>query len=56
MIRDLNPVVQIDDEDYVVMTQELAAVPRSDLRRKIGSLSDQRDEIVRALDVLLTGF
>jgi toxin CcdB len=56
VIRDLNPVVRIDDEDYVVMTQELAAVPRSDLRRKVGSLSDRRDEIVRALDVLLTGF
>jgi hypothetical protein len=38
------------------MTQELAAVPRSDVRRKVGSLSDRRDDIVRALDVLLTGF
>jgi toxin CcdB len=56
LVRDLNPVVRVDDEDYVVMTQQLAAVPRSALRRKVGSLSDRRDDITRALDVLLTGF
>ena len=55
-VRDLNPVVRVDDEDYVVMTQELSAVPRFNLRRKIGSLADRRDEITRALDVLLIGF
>ena len=55
-VRDLNPVVRVDDEDYVVMTQEVSAVPRFSLRRKIGSLADRRDEITRALDVLLIGF
>jgi toxin CcdB len=55
-VRDLNPVVRVDDEDYVVMTQELSAVPRFSLRRKVGSLADRRDEITRALDVLLIGF
>jgi toxin CcdB len=55
-VRDLNPVVRVDDEDYVVMTQEVSALPRSSLRRKIGSLADRRDEITRALDVLLIGF
>jgi len=56
VVQDLNPVVRVDDADYVVMTQELAAVPRSALRRKVGSLADRRDEITRALDVLLVGF
>ena len=54
-IRELNPVVQIDDQDYVVMTQELSAVRRSQLRHRIGSLAEQRDAITRALDVLLIG-
>ena len=45
-----------DDMDYVVLTQELAAVPRSSLRRTIGSLAEWRDEITRALDVLFIGF
>lgn len=56
VIRDLNPVVRLGDEDFVVVTQELAAVPRRDLQRKVGSLADRRDDIIRALDVLLTGF
>jgi toxin CcdB len=56
VIRDLNPIVRIDDMDYVVLTQELAAVPRSSLRRPIGSLAEWRDEITRALDVLFIGF
>ena len=55
-VRDLNPVVRVDEEDYVVMTQELSAVPRVILRRKVGSLAGWRDEITRALDVLLVGF
>jgi len=56
VVQELNPVVRVGDADYVVMTQELAAVPRSALRRKVGSLADRRDEITRALDVLLVGF
>ena len=55
-IRDLNPVVDIDGRPFVVMTQELSAVPRTLLKRSAGSLDAWRDEIVRALDVLLTGF
>ena len=56
VIRDLNSIVRIDDMDDVVMTQELAAVPRSSLRRTIGSVAEWRDEITRALDVLFIGF
>ena len=56
VIRNLNPVVRIDDQDFVVVTQELSAVRRSELRRKVGSLADRRDEITRALDILLVGF
>ena len=55
-IRDLNPVVDIGGRPFVMMTQELSAVPRVLLKRSVGSLDAWRDEIVRALDVLLTGF
>jgi toxin CcdB len=55
IIRDLNPAVEIDGRPFVVMTQELSAVPRALLKRSVGSLDAWRDEIVRALDILLTG-
>lgn len=52
----LHPVFDIDDEPHVMVTQQLAAVPRSQLGRPIGSMADQYDPIVRALDMLFTGF
>ena len=54
-IRDLNPAVGIDGRPFVVMTQELLAVSRALLKRSVGSLDAWQDEIVRALDILLTG-
>jgi toxin CcdB len=56
VIRDLNPVVQLNGRTCVVLTQEIAAVPRTILKRKIGDLGAYREDIVRALDILLTGF
>jgi len=56
VIRNLNPLVQIGDRTFVAMTQELAAVPRAALRQPIASVDHLRDDIIRALDVLFTGF
>ena len=55
-IRDLNPIVRIDDKEFILVTQQLSAVPRSILRRRVGSLAEWRDDITRALDLLLIGF
>jgi len=56
VVRDLNPIVRIDDKEFILVTQQMSAVPRSILRRRVGSLAEWRDEIIRALDVLLIGF
>jgi toxin CcdB len=37
-------------------TAELAGVPISALGEKLGSLREQRNEIIAALDFLFTGF
>jgi toxin CcdB len=37
-------------------TAELAGVAVHDLGEKVGSLEDQRNEIIAALDFLVTGF
>lgn len=55
-IADLNPVLEIDGERHVLLTQALASVPRQELKRAIGSLVDHHDSIVRSLDILLIGF
>lgn len=55
-IRDLNPVFEIDGKPYVMVTQSLASVRTAELQGAIASLDARHDDIVRALDTLLTGF
>jgi toxin CcdB len=56
IMRELTPVIEINGEPYVLLTQELTAIPRRELRTKVGTLNEYRDEIRRALDILLVGF
>ena len=52
----LNPVFEIGDARYVMVTQFLAAIPAAELRRRIGSLEHARDDITNALDMIFIGF
>jgi toxin CcdB len=51
----LNPQCEVEDKTVVMSTAELAGIPRSTLGEKVGSLSEQRAEIIAALDLLFTG-
>ena len=53
--RRLNPRFTIAGEDYIMVTQQAASVPRSALGPAIASLADHRFEIIDAIDVLLSG-
>ncbi|AKS41170.1 CcdB family protein [Wenzhouxiangella marina] len=52
----LNPVFIIQDQEVVMATQFMAAVPQSELRTAFDSLEAKRDEIAAALDTLFLGF
>ena len=52
----LTPTLSFDGETYLLMTPQLAGVARADLGAHAGSLSDQREKIMAAVDFLLTGF
>lgn len=54
--RDLNPVFQIAGADYVMMTQYMAAVSQKELKRRAGSLVAAQDRIMKAIDMLFSGF
>jgi toxin CcdB len=54
--RRLNPVFDIAGERVVMLTQFMAAVPVSELPRRFGSLAEQRDDIMNALDMIFIGF
>ncbi|RLJ64667.1 CcdB family protein [Sulfurisoma sediminicola] len=52
----LNPKVGVGETALIVLTQDLAALPRRMLKQPVANLSPQRDEILAALDFLFTGF
>ena len=54
-IARLTPAIEIDGERYLLMTPQLAGIPRSELGPALGSVADQRSAIIAALDLLITG-
>jgi len=54
--RHLNPEFIVQDRDVVMSTAELAGIPVRLLGKKIGSLAENRGEIIAALDFLFTGY
>lgn len=53
--RNLNPVLVVEGERYVLMAQFLSAVEVRELGRKVGSLEGDGETVLGALDFLLTG-
>lgn len=52
----LNPIFEINDEPYVMLTQFIAAIPQSELNKPVTNFTEFHSEIVTALDMLFTGF
>lgn len=53
-VRRLNPEIQIGDEPLILATRLITSVRRASLRRT-GNVAEQSDQIIRAMDVLLSG-
>lgn len=53
--RGLNPVFAMAEQEVVMATQFIAAVPKSELGAALGSLDAHHVQITQALDLLLQG-
>ena len=53
--RRLNPVFELDGDDYVMVTQSAGAVRTRLLGPVVASLADRSFEITGAIDVLISG-
>jgi len=53
--KHLNPQFKIKGVAVVMSTAELAGVPNRSLGDKTATLKSKRDEIIAALDILITG-
>jgi toxin CcdB len=52
----LNPVFRIADEEFVLVTQFLSAVPKNILGAPLKTFEPHRTAIINAVDFLLQGF
>ena len=51
----LNPVFEIEDRKFALLTPEVAGVSAKVLGERIGNLSGRRGDIIAALDLVFTG-
>lgn len=54
-VRRLNPVLEVDGEPLILITELASSLPARVLVRKIASLAAHRNDIIAALDFLFTG-
>ncbi|NOZ54948.1 MAG: plasmid maintenance protein CcdB [Gammaproteobacteria bacterium] len=54
-LRTLHPIFLILEKQYLSITTLIAGVDRNTLGENIFSLSESRDEIISALDFMITG-
>lgn len=52
----LNPLFEINGSILTMSTAQLAGIATNNLGALIGSLEDKRDEIISAIDFMITGF
>lgn len=52
----LTPVFSIQGRDYLLETPKMGAIPQRVLKTPVGSLANERDRIMAALDFLFHGF
>lgn len=55
LVKTLMPTFQIDGKPYAMLTPQLAGIEKKQIGTEVADLSAHRNEIVVALDLLLTG-
>ncbi|HHI77152.1 MAG TPA: plasmid maintenance protein CcdB [Gammaproteobacteria bacterium] len=54
-MKGLTPEVTFAGEELLVLTPQLSSVPKKQLKKAVGSLAHQREEIVNAVDFAIFG-
>jgi toxin CcdB len=55
-ISRLTPILTVDGAEYLMLTPQLAGIMRRELGNPVTTLSDARNEIIGAINFLVTGF
>ena len=54
-IKNLTPVLDVDGQKFVMLVPQLAGISLSDLGPEVASVAQYRNDIIGALDFLITG-
>ena len=54
-IKGLTPIVKYENENFLLLTAQIASIPAKKLEKPVGSLPHFRDEILSSLDFAITG-
>ena len=54
-ITGLNPVFECEQQQYLLVVQEMAAIPLNNIGAKVTKMDALRGEILAAIDLLITG-
>ncbi|MFT4927542.1 MAG: toxin CcdB [Phenylobacterium sp.] len=51
----LTPLVEYENEKFILLTPQITSIPSNLLKKPVGSLAHIRDEIIGSLDFAITG-
>lgn len=54
-IKTLMPIVRVDGQEFIMIVPQLAGILRRDLGDAVANVAQHRDDVVAALDLLITG-
>ena len=55
VLRTLMPVLDLEGESFVMLTPQMAGIPKGELGASVAQVEQNRFEIIAAIDFLLTG-
>jgi toxin CcdB len=55
IIKNLNPVIKAENKEYVVLTQQMAAIPCKSIGAVVCDCLSSRQDVIAAIDFLITG-
>ncbi len=56
VLKTLTPLLVIEGASFVMLTPQLAGIPKSELGAPVAQVQQHRAEIIAAIDLLVTGF
>ena len=51
----LTPTLTYDNEEFILLTPQIASMPTNRLKNPVGSVKAMRDDIISAIDFAITG-